>query len=62
MSSFGRELLKPARRTERLEIALAPGEFTETQIPIGPMFSLSNKLKYKVRASCELLQSNEITL
>jgi len=67
MSAFGKELLKPGRRTERLEVALAPGEFTETQIPIGSMFSLSGRVKYQVTAACELgagavLRSNEITI
>lgn len=52
VSSFGRELLKPARRTERIEVALGPGEFTETQIPIGSLFSLSGRVKYRVVASC----------
>lgn len=67
MSSFGKELLKPARRTERVEVALGPGEFTETQIPIGSMFSLSGRVKYRVFASCApfegvLVRSNEIVI
>ena len=53
MSPFGRELLKPARRTERLEIALAPGEATETQIPIGSIFNMPGRRRNRVRASCE---------
>jgi hypothetical protein len=67
LSSFGRELLKPARRTERVEVALGPREFTETQIPIGSMFSLSGRVKYRVVASCApfegvLVRSNEIVI
>ncbi|MGD1068775.1 MAG: hypothetical protein ABSB15_01435 [Bryobacteraceae bacterium] len=67
MSSFGKELVKRTRPGERIEVALGPGEFTETQIPIGSMFSLSGKVKYRVRASCDLaegvvLRSNEISI
>jgi hypothetical protein len=67
MSPFGRELLKPARRTERLEVVLAPGEANETQVPIGSIFNMPGKRRNLVRASCEpsagvVLQSNEITI
>jgi hypothetical protein len=67
MSPFGKELLKPGRRMERLEVVLAPGKVTETQIPIGSMFSLSGRVKYRVTVSCELgegavLRSNGITI
>jgi hypothetical protein len=67
LSSFGGELLRRARPTERLAISLAPGEYSETQIPIGSIYSLSGKVKYRVRASCDpaegvVLQSNEITI
>ncbi len=67
LSPFGRELLKPSRRTERLEIALAPGEATETQIPIGSLFNMPGKGRNRVRVSCEpaggvVLQSNEIII
>jgi hypothetical protein len=67
MTPFGRELLKPARRTERLEVRLAPGDATETQVPIGSIFNMPDKRRNLVRASCEpfegvVLQSNEITI
>jgi len=52
VSPFGRELLKPERRTERLEIALAPGEFQEAEIPIGSIFNLRARGRYTVKAWC----------
>lgn len=66
-SPFGRELLKPERNTERVELRLGPGAVTETQIPVGSIFSLRKKGTYRVRASCALpdgtvLQSNEIVV
>jgi hypothetical protein len=67
LSPFGRELLKPERRTERLAVSLAPGEATETQVPIGSIFDMPGKGKNLVRASCEpfegvVLESNEIAI
>ena len=67
MSPFGRELLKPERNTERVDLRLAPGEVTETQIPIGNIFSLRHKGTYRAQACCELpdgtqLLSNEIAI
>jgi hypothetical protein len=67
MSPFGRELLKPERNTERIELRLAPGEVTETQIPVGNIFSLHRQGTHRAQASCQLpdgteLLSNEIAL
>ena len=67
MSPFGHELFKPARNTERVEINLAPGEVTETEIPVGSIFHLRKKGRYRARACCELptgavLHSNEIVI
>jgi len=67
MSPFGRELLKPARNTERVEIQLAPGEVKETEIPVGSLFTLRKKGSCRAQAWCELptgaiLRSNEIVI
>ena len=53
LSPFGRELTKPDRSTERIEIGLAPGEFHETEIPIGSMFGLRAKGGYRVTVACQ---------
>lgn len=65
LSPFGRALLKPERRTEHLQVAFGPGEFHETEIPIGSLYNLRARGRYSVRASCEPfpgvpLTSNEI--
>jgi hypothetical protein len=68
MSPFGRQLLKPERNTERVDVSLAPGEATEAVIPIGSIFSMSAKGSYSVIAACEppsgggRLESNRITV
>lgn len=67
MSPFGRQLLKPERKTERVDVVLSPGEATEARIPIGSIFSMSAKGTYRVRANCVLpsgdaLESNAITV
>lgn len=67
LSPFGRELLKPERRTERIQVSLGPGEFREIEIPIGSIFNLPARGRYVVRVSCEpsgnvTLTSNEIVI
>jgi len=67
VSSFGGELLKPSRRTERIDVTLAPGALTETQIPVGSIFEMRAKGEYQIEAWCELpgearLQSNQISI
>jgi hypothetical protein len=58
LSPFGAQLLKPERRTERIEVALAPGTGTEARIPVGQLFGLraaaARKERYGVVVSCEL--------
>ena len=67
VSSFGGELLKPSRRTERIDVTLAPGALTETQIPVGSIFEMRAKGEYRIEAWCELpgqtrLKSNRISI
>jgi hypothetical protein len=67
VSPFGRERLKPERQTERFEISLAAGEANETQIPLGSIFSIRARGRYRVKASCEplgeiVVRSNEILI
>jgi hypothetical protein len=67
LSPFGNELLKPSRRTDSIAVTLAPGELTETQIPIGSIFEMRARGDYGVAAWCELpggavLHSNPIAI
>jgi hypothetical protein len=67
MSPFGRQLLKPERRTEQLEVSLEPGEFREAEIPIGSIFGLRARGRYTVSLACEpsdgvVLASNAIVI
>jgi hypothetical protein len=66
-SPFGGELLKLKRRTERIELTLAPGALTETQIPVGSIFEMAGRGEYRIEAWCELpdgarLHSNRISV
>ncbi len=54
VSSFGGELLKLSRRTQRIEVTLAPGALTETQIPVGSIFEMGAKGAYGIEVWCEL--------
>jgi hypothetical protein len=64
---FGRALSHSSRKTERIDVSLAPGALHETEVPLGSIFSLRPHGHYAVRASSQLsdgtlLQSNEIVL
>ena len=62
LSSFGRQLLRPERRTEDLEIPLAPGAHAATEIPIGSIFGLKAQTLYRIRLRAGDLVSNQITV
>ena len=64
---YGASLLRPKHRQEPLQINLGPGDATETDLPIGSIFSLQRRKEYKLRVSCRLpgdtvLRSNELTI
>ena len=52
LSPFGRELLKPERRTNNLAISLDSGGFLETEIPIGSLYNLRALGQYAVSVHC----------
>jgi hypothetical protein len=68
LTPFGRELLRPERNTEKTTVALAPGEATETLLPVGSIFAMRAKGRYRVEASCQppdaasALRSNSVYL
>jgi hypothetical protein len=67
LTAYGRELLKPERRTEKLDVALGPGDATEADLPVCLLYEMRAPGTYRVRVSCQLpdgltLRSNEIDL
>jgi hypothetical protein len=67
LTAYGRALLAPGRRAEKIDITLGPGDATETDLPVGSVYEIRGPKEYKVRVSCQLqagaiLQSNEITI
>jgi hypothetical protein len=63
---FGRALTKPGRQTERITATLAPGEMTETLVPVASLFAVQAEAGYRTRVSCvlpggETAYSNTIT-
>jgi hypothetical protein len=66
-TAYGRELLKPERRDEKIDVALGPGDAKEADLPIGLLYEMRAPGTYHVRLSCQLpdgltLHSNEIDL
>lgn len=65
LTAFGREMMKPERRSAVTDTALAPGALSETQIPVGSIFEMQTGRRYTATASCQLpdgatLRSNTI--
>ncbi len=60
--AFGRRLLQPGHKTEQLEIQLAPGSHTATEIPVGSLFGLRAGTPYRIRLRAGNLVSNEVTV
>ncbi len=66
-TAYGRELLKAERGREKIDVALGPGDATETDLPIGLLYEMRPPGAYRVRVSCHLpdgltLHSNEIVV
>lgn len=67
LSGYGSQVLKPERRTERIEVTLASGEAKETDVPLGLLYEMRTGGEYRVRVSARLadgskLMSNEIVI
>jgi len=67
LTGYGRELTKPERRAETVELSLAPGDATETDLPVATLYDMRRPGEYRVLVSCllpdgALVQSNEIVI
>jgi hypothetical protein len=67
LTPYGKALLNPQRKSDPSEICLGPGDATETDLPVGSVYTLRRQTGYKVSVSCQLpdgsaLRSNQITL
>ena len=66
LSAFGHQLLRPENQKEKLDIAVGPGDATQTDIPIGSMYEMGRG-DYPVEVVCALsdglaLRSNRIVI
>ncbi|MGA2714292.1 MAG: hypothetical protein ABSG41_14385 [Bryobacteraceae bacterium] len=67
LTAYGSQLLKPERKTERIEVTLAPGKARETDLPAGILYDMRASGDYRVTVSCRLpdgtvVTSNEIVV
>lgn len=67
LTAYGSQLLKPERKTERMEVTLAPGQARETDLPVGVLYDMRARGDYRIKVSCRLsdeavLTSNEIVV
>jgi hypothetical protein len=67
LAAYGKALLNPERKKERLAITLGPGDATETDLPAGSVYEMRAGAEYRVSVSCRLpdgsvLRSNEIPI
>ena len=66
-TAYGSQLLKPERKTERMEVTLAPGQAKETDLPAGVLYDMRTSGDYRIKVLCRLpdgavLTSNEIVV
>jgi hypothetical protein len=66
LAAYGKQLLKPERRTEKIEVKLGPGDARETDLPIAALYEMREGGPFRVVVSCRLpdglLRSNEIAV
>ncbi len=61
LSGYGSQLLQPERKTERLELTLAPGEAKETDLMLGLLYDMRSAGDYRVRVAGRLTDSSAVT-
>jgi hypothetical protein len=67
LTAYGSQLLKPERKTDRVEVTLAPGQAKETDLPVGALYDMRASGDYRIKVLCRLpdgavLASNEIVV
>ena len=67
LTAWGREALKPERKTAPSSLTMFPGDATETELPIGSLYALRRGGSYRVCVCTKLgenlvLRSNEIEI
>jgi hypothetical protein len=66
LTAYGKQLLKPERQTEKIEVKLGPGDARETDLPVAALYEMREGGPFNVLVSCRLpdgtLRSNEITV
>ena len=67
LTAYGSQLLRPERKTERMEVRLGPGDAKETDIPVGVLYDMRPGGEYRMTVACRLpdsslLTSNEIVV
>jgi hypothetical protein len=61
LSPYGRQLLRPERKMEKIELKLAPGGASETELPIGSLYPMRARGDYRVTVSCRLPDGARLT-
>jgi hypothetical protein len=67
LTAYGSQLLKPERKTERMDATLGPGQAKETDLPVGVLYDMRASGDYRIKVLCRLpdgavLTSNEIVV
>jgi hypothetical protein len=66
LTAYGKQVLKPERQTEKIDVKLGPGDAQETDLPVAALYEMREGGPFKVVVSCLLpdgtLRSNEIVV
>ncbi len=66
LTAYGKQVLKPERRTENIEVKLGPGDAQETDLPVAALFEMREGSPFEVVVWCQqpggTLRSNAVTV
>jgi hypothetical protein len=66
LTAYGKQVLRPERQTEEIQVKLGPGDAQETDLPVAALYEMREGGPFRVVISCMLpdglLRSNEIAL
>lgn len=64
LTAYGKQVLKPERQSEKIEVRFSPGDAQETDLPVAALYEMREGGPFKVVVSCQwpdgILRSNEI--